>query len=88
MEVKILADRNGYLDAIDEQRTAWISFMLESLELDIDFINNSDKGRIFDYLVQENVDIVDYPDLGAVKISFGDEVVGECTHQGVQPTAP
>jgi hypothetical protein len=77
MNVKILADRSGYLNAIEEQKAAWVEFVLGSLGLDMEFVNDSDKGSVFDYFVQENVDIVDYPDIGAVKVSFGGEVVGE-----------
>jgi hypothetical protein len=77
METKILANRSNYLEAISDERSSWVSFILESLELDMDIINSGDKGLVFDYLVEQNIDIVDYPELGAVKVVFGSDVVGE-----------
>ena len=77
METKILANRSNYIEAIDEEKAAWVNYMLGALDLDIEFIENNDKGAVFDYLVEQNIDIVDYPEIGAVKITFGSDVVGE-----------
>ena len=77
MKTCILANRSDYLSAIEEQKTSWVYFILESLELDMDIVFGDDKGDAFDYLVMNNIEILDYPEIGAVKIEFGGDLVGE-----------
>ncbi len=77
MNTKILANRSDYLEAINEQRSLWVHFILESLDLDMDIILGDDKNDAFEYLVENSVEVVDYPEIGAVKIEFGGDIVGE-----------
>ena len=77
MITKILANRSEYLSAVDEQRVQWVYFVLESLDLDMDIVFGEDNGDAFDYLVINNIEVLDYPEIGAVKIEYGGDVVGE-----------
>tara|TARA_B100000131_G_scaffold322812_1_gene378197 strand:- start:3280 stop:3621 length:342 start_codon:yes stop_codon:yes gene_type:complete len=77
MKTRILTNRSDYLSAIDEQKQRWVYFILESLELDMDIAFGEDKGDAFDYLVMNNIEILDYPEISAVKIEFGGDLVGE-----------
>ena len=77
MQTRILANRSDYLSDIDEQRSLWVRFVLESLELDTDIVFGDNKNDAFEYLVMNNVEVIDYPEIGAVKIEFGGDLVGE-----------
>ena len=77
MKTTILASRHNYNEAIDEERSNWVSYILDCLELDSEAISDMPKDKAFDELVNNGIDIIDYPDLGAVKIMFGYDVVAE-----------
>jgi hypothetical protein len=77
MKTRMLTNRSDYLSAIDEQRSSWVYFILESLELDMEIVFGEDKGDAFDYLVMNNIEVLDYPEIGAVKIELGGDLVGE-----------
>ena len=77
MQTRILANRSDYLSAIEEQKTNWVYFVMESLDLDMEIVFGEDKGDAFDYLVMNNIEVLDYPEISAVKIEFGGDLVGE-----------
>tara|TARA_B100000131_G_scaffold318916_1_gene363753 strand:+ start:931 stop:1260 length:330 start_codon:yes stop_codon:yes gene_type:complete len=73
----LLADRTGYNEVVSECRDAWVFGVLESLGLDLEILEEAPDDIRTEYLLESRVDVYDYPDLGAVKISLNREVVGE-----------
>lgn len=77
MGLKLLANRSGHRKAIEEARAAWIDDLLEYLGLDLEVVHSDRQDLALEYLLTNHVDIVDYPSIDAIKVSFEGELVGE-----------
>ena len=73
---KILADRTGYQKVVAEQKNIWISEILEALGVDDDFFDLPiDYQR--DLLIENEIQIIRYPDIDACMVIFEGNVIGE-----------
>lgn len=77
METKILSNKDDYISAIEEEKANWVMYVLESMGMDMELVNDGDSDEVFEYLMENNIDIIDFPDLNAVRILYGSELVGE-----------
>ena len=75
--IKLLANRYDYREAVKEQRSLWLFSLLDALELDIEILEEAPDDVITDYLFENQVEILDYPDIGAIKVIEAKEVIGE-----------
>ena len=73
----ILVDRIGYEKEIAKIRNIWLNDLLIFLGIDEEFLNSADKGEIVDLLFDNSIDVMFYPDIGALSVSFNGELVGE-----------
>jgi len=79
MIIKILADRFGYQESIDELRNEWIEDIIAFLGIDIQeaYQHGIDDPMFVEALMGNKIEIIDYPGLGAVKIEYEGDVIGE-----------
>ncbi len=77
MELKILTDRFNYFEAVEEEKNFWISETLSYIGIEYSPDIEIDIPNMVDFLFLNKVEIVDYPSIGAVKISHNGETIGE-----------
>ena len=77
MNTTILVDRVGFEKEINDVRWQWAKDLLIYLGIDEDMLNESDMPELVDYLIDSSIEIIDYPSIGAMSISYNGEVVGE-----------
>jgi len=73
MITKILADFNGHLEAIEEQKKFWIYDVLTFLNIEVDKWEELPGDLAIKFLNSNRVNILDYPDKMAVKIEYRSE---------------
>jgi hypothetical protein len=76
MIITLMADIYGYQNAIKEVREEWLEELLLFLGLDIEKQQESDPEFV-KYLFESKVEIIEFPALGALRVSYDGEVVGE-----------
>lgn len=72
-----MADRIGYQKAINEVREEWLEELLAFLGLDLEIKDNSSDAEFIKYLLNNQVEILEFPSLGAIRVSYEGNVVGE-----------
>tara|TARA_R110001583_G_scaffold16234_11_gene66254 strand:- start:12351 stop:12683 length:333 start_codon:yes stop_codon:yes gene_type:complete len=77
MNTTVLVDRTGYKRELEEIRWNWAKDLLIYIGIDEDFLNESDMPTIVDFLINNNIEILDYPSIGAMSISYDGDIVGE-----------
>lgn len=77
MNITIMANRFGYQSAVEEIREEWLEDLLIFLGVDIQEVNELDSPAFFEYLVENQVDLVSYPAIGALSVEYDNEIVGE-----------
>tara|TARA_R110002020_G_scaffold50716_9_gene143397 strand:+ start:120197 stop:120535 length:339 start_codon:yes stop_codon:yes gene_type:complete len=75
--ITLLTDRFGYNEPISELRDSWVYGVLEAMGLDLEILEEATDDIVTEYLLENRIDVVDYPDLGAVRISADREVAAE-----------
>lgn len=74
---KILTDRVGYEPIIEEVRKNWLIDLLEYIGVDVEYVLEYPQDYIKEYLIENNISIEYYTDIGASKVSYKNEVIGE-----------
>ena len=77
MIIKMLTDRFGYQTAVNEIREEWLEELLAFLGVDIQGIHEVEDPVFVEYLLENKVDIISYPQFGALSVEYEEEVVGE-----------
>jgi hypothetical protein len=77
MKITMLADRFGYQSAVREVREEWLEELLIFLGVNVQEIHEMDDSSFFNYLVENKVDLVSYPSIGALHVEYDDDIVGE-----------
>ena len=77
MKIKILTDRYSASKEINEIKQLWIDNILQLCEVDTSEFEQMDKGNIDDLLYSLSIDIIDYPNMDAIQIKKGDEIIAE-----------
>lgn len=73
----LLTERSGYESDILEARWSWLKDLLIYLGIDVEVLDNAEIPVLVEYLIDEEVEITEYPSIGAMKVSLNGEVVGE-----------
>ena len=73
----LLTDRAGYAEDISEARWNWLKDLLIYLGIDVNVLEDVEIPVLVEYLIDEEIEITDYPSIGAMSVSLGGEVVGE-----------
>lgn len=76
MMITLMADRYGYQNAIKEVREEWLEELLLFLGLDIEK-KEASGSEFVKYLFENKVEIIEFPSLGAIRVTYEGEVVGE-----------
>ncbi len=77
MEIKILADRYGYLETVEELKEQWLYDLLLHVGLEPEVLEEWDNPSIVELFLNNNIEIVNYPSIGGVMVSYRDDVIGE-----------
>ena len=77
MKTIILTDRVKYQDEIRSVRNDWLSDLLIFLGIDEEKVSKMPRDVAVEYFFIKNLDIIEYPDIGALKVVYEGEVVGE-----------
>ena len=72
-----MADRFGYLEAINELKENWLEDLLIFLGIDIQEINDIGSPLFLEYLANNKIEIINYSSIGALSVSIDNELVGE-----------
>ncbi len=77
MKTTLLLNRSNYLKDIAEEKHKWLDQLLEYLGLDLTIIHGERSDLAVDYLFDNKIDIVEFPRIDAVRVTYQDQVVGE-----------
>lgn len=77
MSFKILADRYSVKEAVEEEKRIWLLSLLQTVGVEIDLFQEVDPGLFDDYLLSLEIEIIDYPSIGALMVKFQGEPIGE-----------
>lgn len=77
MTITLMADRFGYNSAIKEVREEWLEELLLFLGIDIGKKEELSDAEFVKYLFENEVELVDFPSLGALRVSYEGDIVGE-----------
>ena len=77
MSLKMLVDRYKVQEEVEEQRKFWLLSVLYSLGIDVDAFYDVDAGIFDDYLFSIDIEIIDYPSIGALMVKHEGEIVAE-----------
>lgn len=77
MELKILSDRYGYQQAVDELKEQWLYELLLHIGVEEEVLEEWDSSNIVELFFDNNIEVVNYPSFGGVMVTCEDEVIGE-----------
>lgn len=73
----LLTERSGYEPDILEARWFWLKDLLIYLGIDVEVLEGAEIPVLTEYLIDKDIDITDYPAIGAMEVMFDGEVIGE-----------
>ncbi len=73
----LLTDRAGYDNDIAEARWGWLKDLLIYLGIDVEVLEGVETPVLVEHLIDEEIEITDYPSIGAMSVLFEGELVGE-----------
>ncbi len=77
MITTILVDRANFAQDIKEVQQHWLRDLLFYIGIDADEIKDEPKDVVVEYLVNNEVEIIEYMGVGALEVKFRGEVIGE-----------
>jgi len=78
MEIKLLTDRNGYLEVIEDVKTEWLNEILEALGVNLEELYSHAATEQLEYLLEKHeIEIITYPGVSALKVEHDGETVAE-----------
>jgi len=77
METTLLVDRYGYDSVILEIRNEWLEEILMHLGVDPGEMDELSDSEIYDFFFENEIEIINYPSSGALKVLFEDSLIGE-----------
>ncbi len=72
-----MADRHGHQKEIEELKDEWLGQLLSFMGIDIHSIHEIESSHFRDYLINQNIEIIEYLDVGALCVLYQSEPVGE-----------
>lgn len=78
MEIKLLANRNGYLSDIEEVKTEWLNEILETLGVNLEELYEHAPPEQLEFLLEvHEIEIITYPGIGALRVDHDGDTVAE-----------
>jgi hypothetical protein len=77
MKTIILTDRAGFEGIIGETRSQWLSDLLIYIGIDETDVSGMSKDTMVEYFMRNNLEIINYPSIGALSVSHEGDVIGE-----------
>ena len=77
MRITLMADRFGYQSAVDELKEEWLEDLLVYMGVDVHEIHEQNEPAFVEFLMENQVDIVSYPNIGALSVEQDGELIGE-----------
>lgn len=77
MEITLLVNRFNYKEDLDELRDEWLEEILMYLGLNPVELKEMEPHVFVDMLYNMNLDLVDYPSIGAMEVVYEGELIGE-----------
>jgi hypothetical protein len=73
----LLLNRSDYLNDIEDIKSDWIDSILLELDLDLDFIKNGPIDLVQEYFFENDLDIINYPDINGIRIDKDGDTIAE-----------
>jgi hypothetical protein len=77
MITTILTDRVNYSKDIKDVREQWVGDLLSYIGVDIEGLSGLSRDMAVEYLVNNDVEIIEYPGLDAIEVRYDGDVIGE-----------
>jgi hypothetical protein len=77
MKTIILTDRVQYQEAVKSIRDEWLSDLLIYIGIDRDIAKEMPRDAAVEYFLHNDLEVIEYIDIGALKVVHEGEVVGE-----------
>jgi hypothetical protein len=78
MEIKLLANRSGYLEDIEEVKTEWTNQVLAALGVDLEELYSRALPEQLECLLEQyDIEIISYPGVSALRVDHESGTVAE-----------
>lgn len=77
MIIKLLTDRVGYSRDVKEVRQEWLRDLFCFIGLDVDAMDEMERDEILDYMLENEVEIIEHKSIEALEVKFNGELIGE-----------
>ncbi len=77
MITKILTDRVNFVRDVNEIRQQWLRDLFLFIGLDADGMLEIPRDQALDYMLENNVEVIEYKGIEALEIKFEGETIGE-----------
>jgi len=78
MEIRLLANRTGYLQDVEEVKHEWLNDLLTALGVDMGELASLEQPEQVELLIEQyKIEIITYPGVSALRIDLEEETVGE-----------
>ncbi len=77
MNLKLITDRDNYHSDVLDIRNQWLGDLLLYLGIDINYMEDIPRDIAVEYLIENDVEIIEYTGLKALEVRFEGDVVGE-----------
>jgi len=76
-KITILLNRSEYLKDLEGLKSDWIDSILMELDADLHFIKEGPIDEVQEYFFDNNIEIINYPDIDAVRVDKDGETIAE-----------
>jgi hypothetical protein len=77
MITKVLVDRVNFVKDVNEIRQQWLRDLFLYIGLEADWMLEIPRDQALDYMIDNDVEVIEYKDIHALKIKLDGEVIGE-----------
>ena len=77
MNLKLITDRDNYHSDVLDLRNQWLGDLLLYLGVDTNHLENLPRDIAVEYLIENDIEILEYNSIKALEVRFEGEVVGE-----------
>ena len=78
MQIKLLANRSGYLADIEEVKTEWLNQILSALEVNLDELYSRELPKQLEFLSETHkIEIISYPGISALRVDHDGDTIAE-----------
>ena len=77
MIIKLLTVRVGYSKDVKEVRQEWLRDLFYFIGLDVDAMDEMERDEILDYMLENEVEIIEHKSIEALEVKFNGELIGE-----------